>query len=72
MSRPFAHCGRTHSDYVRGLGTRFSGFYERYGERLDNLGQLGMVLYLPIQKLEKIFPSKSSDVNSPVISASAC
>lgn len=25
--------------------------------------------YLPIQKLEKIFPSKSSEVNCPVISA---
>lgn len=24
--------------------------------------------YLPIQKLEKIFPNKSSEVNSPVIS----
>jgi hypothetical protein len=28
--------------------------------------------YFPIQKLENILPNKSSEVNSPVISLSAC
>lgn len=34
--------------------------------------QCPAVDYLPIQKLEKIRPSKSSELNAPVISPNAC
>lgn len=40
-------------------------------EPLDRTGSLRKRPYFPMQKLAKIFPSKSSLLNSPVISASA-
>ncbi len=50
----------------RARKTRINAALMRVSERLRTDG------YLPIQKLEKMRPSRSSEVNSPVTSLSAC
>lgn len=40
-------------------------------EEFEAVGEKGRNAYFPMQKLEKIFPNNSSEVNSPVISPRA-
>lgn len=59
IRKPVRHWGKE----IRGRGNRQVAYGPVCGQRMD---------YLPMQKLEKIRPSRSSELKAPVISPRDC